>query len=102
MSKAAAMVTFKAKAGHGNEVARLIQAALPHAREEQPMLLWLVLQSESDPDTVHIVDVFEDPEGRQAHLQAATAQQILATVPSHLACPLDIIPMALWAAKGLD
>ncbi|HWZ49714.1 MAG TPA: hypothetical protein VNX00_15975 [Herbaspirillum sp.] len=101
MTKVAAIVTFKAKPGKGDEVARLVGAALPHAKNEQPMPLWLVFQSEVDPDIVHIVDVFVDSAGRDNHLKDQTAAQIIATVPPHLASPLDIAPMRLIAAKGV-
>lgn len=101
MTHTAAIVTFKAQPGKGNEVARLVAAALPHANAEHPMLVWLVLQSEKDPDLVYIADVFVDAAGRDAHLKAAAAAQILATVPPHLAVPVDIAPMKLLAAKGV-
>lgn len=101
MSRVAAVVTFKAQPGKGAEVARLVGAALPHALNEKPMPLWLVLHSETDPDIVHIVDVFDDVAGRDNHLRDQTAAQIIATVPPHLAAPLDIAPMRLIAAKGL-
>lgn len=101
MTQTAAIVTFKAHPGKGDEVARLVAAALPHANAEQPMPVWLVLQSERDPDLVYIADVFVDAAGRDAHLKAAAAAQILATVPAHLAVPVDISPMKLVAAKGV-
>jgi quinol monooxygenase YgiN len=101
MSKVSAIVTFKAQAGKGAEVARLIAAAQPHAQNETPMPLWLVLHSEVNPDIVHIVDVFVDVAGRDNHLRDATAAQIMATVPPLLAEPVDIAPMQLVAAKGV-
>lgn len=102
MSQVAAIVTFKAQPGKGNAVAQLVAAALPHAEAEQAMPVWLVLQSETDPDTVYIVDVFANAAGRDAHLQAAAATQILATVPALLAALVDIAPQRLIAAKGVD
>lgn len=101
MTQVAAIVTFKAHPGKGPEVARLIADALPQAMNETPMLVWLVLHSETNPDIVHIVDVFVDKAGRDNHLRDATAAQIIATVPQHLAEPLDIAPMQLVAAKGV-
>ncbi len=101
MTQVAAIVTFKALPGKGAEVARLVGAALPQAHLEKPMPLWLVLHSETDPDIVHIVDVFDNVAGRDNHLKDVTAAQIIATVPPHLGAPLDIAPMKLIAAKGL-
>lgn len=101
LTEAAAVVTFKAQPGEGNEVAQLVAAALPHAKAEKPLLVWLILQSEKDPDTVYIVDVFADAAGRDAHYKDAAAVQIMATVPPHLAVPLDITPLKLVTAKGV-
>ena len=101
MNKHAAIVTFTAALGKGDEVARLIAAALPQAHQETGMPLWLVLQAENNRDTVHIVDIFNSEADRAAHLQLGTAAQIIATVPPHLAAPLDIAPMQVYAAKGL-
>ncbi|WP_439892964.1 putative quinol monooxygenase (plasmid) [Ralstonia sp. 25C] len=101
MTEVAAVVTFKSQPGKGSEVARLVAAALPQALNENPMPLWLVLRSEEEPDIVHIVDVFVDKSGRENHLRDATAAQILATVPPHLAEPVKISPMELVAAKGV-
>lgn len=101
MSQTAAIITFKAQPGKGDEVARLVAAALPHAMAEQPLLVWLILQAENDPDIVYIVDAFTDAAGRDAHYKDAAAAQIMATVPPHLAVPFDIAPMKLVVAKGL-
>ena len=101
MTHAAAIVTFKAKAGSGDQVAQLIAEALPQAMDETAMPIWLVLQSETNPDVVHIVDVFQDENGRNQHLQEAAAKKILTTVPGHLAEPLDLAPMKVNAIKGL-
>jgi quinol monooxygenase YgiN len=101
MNRCAAMVRFQATPGKGAEVAALVGAALPKTASETGMPLWLVLHSSQEPDVVYIVDVFDSPEDRDAHLSHATAAQIIATVPPHLAVPLTIDGCALIAAKGL-
>lgn len=101
MSHVSAIVTFEAQPGKGDEVAALIAATLPKALQESPMPIWLVLQSEINPDLVYIVDVFTDATGRDAHVEDEAAKQIFATVPEHLAKPVNIAPMKLHAVKGL-
>jgi len=101
MSRVAAMVKFLAKPGLGDEVARLVAAAAPKTSVETGMPIWLVLRSSKNPDLVYIVDVFDTPKDRDDHLSHPTAAQILATVPPHLAEPIDIDPCELHAIKGL-
>lgn len=101
MSTVAGVVSFKAKQGEGSEVARLVAAALPHIERESGTPLWLVLQSNADPDTVFLVDLFRDAASRDIHMSGEAAKQILATVPSLLAEELRIHPADLIAHKGV-
>lgn len=101
MPTVAGVIPFKAKAGQGYEVARLIAAALPHVERENGTPLWLVLQSNADPDTVFLVDLFSDAAGRDAHMSGEAAKQIFATVPPLLAEKPQIHPSDLIAQKGV-
>ncbi len=47
MSNVAGVISFKAKPGQGEEVARLIANALPHVEQEPGTLTWLVLRSDA-------------------------------------------------------
>jgi quinol monooxygenase YgiN len=100
MGTVAGVIQFKAKAGQGSEVARLIAAALPHVEQERDTPLWLVLRSNADPDTVFLADLFTGAAGRDAHMQGEAAKLIFATVPPLLEGPPVIHPADLIASKG--
>ena len=99
MTKLAAIVPFKAKAGRGEDVARLISNALPHVEREAGTMTWLVLRSEADPDLVFLVDLFADGESREAHMNGEAARLIYATVPDLLAESPVIHPATVSAEK---
>jgi quinol monooxygenase YgiN len=101
MNSVAGVIPFKAKPGQGEEVARLIAAALPHVEREHGTPLWLVLRSNAEPDTVFLVDLFCDVAGRDAHMNGEAARQIFATVPPLLASPPIVHPAELIAQKGV-
>lgn len=64
MEQVGAVIAFKAKAGNGAEVARLVAAAFPSVEKEEGTRQWLVLRSETDTDDVFLVDVFAGAESR--------------------------------------
>ena len=97
MSTIAAVISFKAKQGEGSQVARLIAAALPHVERESGTPLWLVLQSNADPDTVFLVDLFRDAADRDIHMSEEAAKQIVAKVPQLLSEERRIHPADLIA-----
>jgi quinol monooxygenase YgiN len=101
MSTVSGVISFQAKPGQGDEVARLIAAALPHVQAEPGTPLWLVLQSSADPDTVFLVDLFADAAARDAHMSGEAAKQIFATVPALLAADPAIHPAEVIARKGV-
>lgn len=59
MTRIAGVVVFKAKPGLGEEVANRIAAALPAVEAETGTTLWLVLRSNTDADTIFLVDLFD-------------------------------------------
>lgn len=101
MATPAGVVSFKAKAGYGEEVARLISNALPHVEGETGTTTWLVLRSEADPDTVFLVDLFADQKSRDAHFNGEAAKLIFATVPPLLADAPSIHPSTVSAQKTI-
>ena len=100
MGTVAGVIEFKAKAGQGGEVARLIAAALPHVEQESETPIWFVLHSNADPDTVFLVDLFTSAAGRDAHMHGEAAKLIFATVPPLLEASPVIHPADLIARKG--
>lgn len=100
MKTVAGVIPFEAQPGKGEEVARLIADALPEVENERGTPLWLVLRSNANPDTVFLVDLFEDDKARDAHLQGKAAEKIFATVPALLASAPVIHPADVVASKG--
>ncbi len=100
MTTVAGLISFKAKAGQGAEVARLISAALPHVKQEAGTQTWLVLRSNAAPDSVFLVDLFSDAASREAHMNGEAAKLIFATVPALLDAPPMLHPANLVAHKG--
>lgn len=100
MSTVAGVISFKALPGRGEEVARLIAEALPHVEAETGTPLWLVLRSNTDADTVFLVDLFSSAASRDAHMAGEAAKQIFATVPQLLAEEPAIHPADIFARKG--
>ena len=101
MSMVAGVIPFEAKPGKGEEVARLISAALPEVESDSGTPLWLVLRSNARPDTVFLVDLFENAKAREAHLDGRAAAKIFSTVPDLLASEPTIHPADLVAVKGV-
>ncbi len=99
MNELAAVIPFRAKAGSGEEVARLIASVLPHVEDEAGTTTWLVLRSEADPDLIFLVDLFANPESRNAHMSGQAAKLILASVPPLLAESPSIHPATIVARK---
>lgn len=99
MNELATVIPFRARTGSGEEVARLIADTLPHVETEAGTTTWLVLRSEADPDLIFLVDLFADPESRDAHMSGQAAKLILASVPPLLAEPPSIHPATVVARK---
>lgn len=62
---------------------------------------WLVIRSETSPETVFLVDLFSSTDSRELHMSGEAAKQIFATVPALLAEEPHIHPAVLIAAKGI-
>lgn len=101
MSTTAGLISFKATQGKGTEVAECIAAALPHVNAEEGTTHWLVIRSETSPETVFLVDLFSNTDSRERHMSGEAAKQIFATVPDLLAEEPHIHPAVLITAKGI-
>ncbi len=91
---------IKAKPGQGNELARNIAAALPYVEAESGTPLWLVLRSNTDADTVFLVDLFTDAAAREAHMTGEAAKLIFAVIPPLLQGRPSIHPADVIVRKG--
>lgn len=100
MNTVAGVVVFKARTGQGGQVAQEIAAALPAVQAEDGTPLWLLLQSNADPDTVFLVDLFNGVSGRDAHMQGKAAALIFEKVPPLLASAPEVHPSDVIVSKG--
>ncbi len=90
-------VPLEAKPGKEAEVAEFLKSALPLAEAEPGTIAWFVVQT--GPSTFGIFDVFDDEEGRQAHLSGPIAAALMAQADELLAVPPAINQLDVLAAK---
>lgn len=97
MVKLALLARIVAKPGKENEVAALLEGALPLAQAEDRTTVWFAFRL-SDRE-FGIFDAFADESGRQAHLSGQIAAALMAKAPDLLAEPPRIDKVDLLAAK---
>ena len=97
MPKFALLATLQAKPGKEAEVAKFLASALPLAQAEAGTTSWFALQF--GPDRFGIFDTFDDPAGRQAHLDGPIAAALMAKAGELLAQPPQIEMVDILAAK---
>lgn len=97
MAKFALAATLQAKPGKEAEVAEFLASALPLAQAEAGTTSWFALQFA--PDKFGIFDTFDDPAGRQAHLDGPIAAALMAKAGELLAQPPQIEMVDILAAK---
>jgi quinol monooxygenase YgiN len=91
------IVRLEAKAGKEAELAEFLQQALPLVQAEPQTVIWLALRT--GPTSFAIVDAFPDDAGRQAHLNGAVAEALLARADELLAIAPEIQQVDVLAAK---
>lgn len=97
MVKVGLWVPLEAKPGKEDEVAEFLKSALPLAEAEPGTIAWFVFQT--GPSTFGIFDVFNDDDGRQAHLDGPIAAALMAKAEDLLAVAPSINPLDVLAAK---
>lgn len=91
------VVKLTAKAGVEEEVASFLTGALALANEEAGTPVWMALRT--DASTFWIVDAFPGDAERQAHLDGAIAQALMAEADRLLAEPPEINRADVLAIK---
>lgn len=71
MVKVGLYVSLEAKPGKEADVAEFLKGGLPIVEAEPGTIAWFAIQM--SPTSFGIFDVFNDEEGRQAHLNGAVA-----------------------------
>ena len=93
----ALLARLEAKPGKEAAVEELLVGAVALANQEARTTVWFALKF--GPSTFGVFDAFADDEGRQAHLNGAIAQALMANAPELLAKPPQIDPVDVLAAK---
>jgi quinol monooxygenase YgiN len=93
----ALLARLEAKPGKEAALKELLVGALALANQEARTTVWFALQL--GPSTFGVFDAFADEEGRQAHLDGAIAQALMANAPELLSKPPQIDPVEVLAAK---
>lgn len=90
-------VRLEAKPGKEEQVAALLEGALPLVENEPDTTAWFAVRL--GLSAFAIFDVFPDDAGRQAHLGGAVAQALMEHAGELLASPPDIVRVDVLAAK---
>ncbi|HET7526321.1 MAG TPA: antibiotic biosynthesis monooxygenase [Burkholderiaceae bacterium] len=93
----ALLARLEAKPGKEAAVADLLISAVALANQEARTKVWFALQL--GPSTFGVFDAFADEAGRQAHLNGAIAQTLMAKAPELLSRPPQIDPVDVLGAK---
>jgi quinol monooxygenase YgiN len=98
MIRVALLARLEAKPGKEQDVANLLEGALPLANAEPGTVVWFAVRL--GPSTFGIFDAFADEAGRQAHLAGPIAAALMAKAPELLAAAPIIERADVLAAKA--
>jgi len=96
--KLALLARVEAKAGKEAEVENFLRSALSIVEDEPQTVEWFALKM--GPSTFGIFDVFENEEGRQAHLNGRVAAGLMANAGALLAKAPVIEKVEVLAVKA--
>jgi quinol monooxygenase YgiN len=97
MVRVGVLARLRAKPGKENDVAKLLEGALPAAQAERQTTVWFALKI--GPREFGIFDAFADESGRKAHLSGAIAAALMAKAPELLSEPPQLEQVDVLAAK---
>ena len=89
---------LEAKPGKERAVAEFLAGGLEMANREATTPIWFALRL--SPTTFGVFDAFHDEAGRQAHLQGAIAQALMAQADTLLAQPPQIEQIDVLGLKN--
>lgn len=90
-------VTLEAKPGKEEDVAAFLTAGLAIVNKERDTIVWFVVRNSLS--NFAIFDVFNDENGRQAHLSGDLAKLLMARADELFAIPPDIRKLDILASK---
>lgn len=90
MTYIAQYARFAAKEGLGSQVREALETAAVAAANESGTLLYLIHDSQAEPDTIWMYELYESPEAQAAHSGSEATVQLRAAVADLLAEPLTV------------
>ncbi|MGA7624779.1 MAG: antibiotic biosynthesis monooxygenase [Candidatus Acidiferrales bacterium] len=97
MVKLGLYVHIEAKPGKEKDVEKFLQSAGPMVEEEHGTVAWFAIKM--GPTTYGIFDVFNDEQGRQAHLSGKVAAALMTKAPELFAKTPSVDKNDILAAK---
>lgn len=101
MARPGLVIQFKTKPDTAEQFNDILVRALEHVEAEAGTRPWLTLRAEQDPTVFYLVDLFDDDDARNAHLNGAAAELILGTGGDLLAEAPSPVPTTLVAGKAV-
>ncbi|WP_158276628.1 putative quinol monooxygenase [Paraconexibacter algicola] len=101
MARPGLVIQFKTKPDTAEQFSDILVAALEHVEAEAGTRPWLTLRAEQDPTVFYLVDLFDDEDARNIHLNGAAAELILGTGGALLAEQPSPVPVTLVIGKAV-
>ena len=95
--KYAFVVRVEAKPDKAEQLAELLESALPLAQAEEGTVHWFAMRTSET--TFWVMDTFESEEARQTHIQGEIAKALMAHADELLVGPPEILPADVLASK---
>ncbi|MTD45197.1 hypothetical protein GKE82_13055 [Conexibacter sp. W3-3-2] len=101
MARPGLVIQFKTKPDTAEQFSDILVAALEHVEAEAGTRPWLTLRAEQEPTVFYLVDLFDDEDARNIHLNGAAAELILGTGGALLAEQPSPVPVTLVIGKAV-
>lgn len=93
--------TLTAAEGHGDELAGHLLEAARELERVSTCQLYLVSRVPSDPDVVHVVEVWDDEDAHRASLELAPVQRLIGRARPIITAMGDRVELRPVGGKGL-
>ena len=101
MSYIAQYARFAAKEGLAGKVREALEEAATAAAEEPGTLLYLIHDSQTEPDTLWMYELYASPEAQAAHSGSDATARLRAAVAALLSEPLTVTRGSALNSQGL-
>ena len=101
MSYIAQYARFAAKEGLAGKVREALEEAATAAAEEPGTLLYLIHDSQTEPDTLWMYELYSSPDAQAAHSGSEATARLRAAVAALLSEPLTVTRGSALNSLGL-